>query len=177
MKQFYCLDPRFRGGDDPYLNRIAANSGILFQREGMTMNDWLRNFWVLAMGLILLTVGRAWAGNELSPQKVKAMVDQKEKIILVDVRTPEEYVGELGHIEGAVLKPLPQIDEWFKEFEGKKKQAIVFVCRSGRRSFSAASYFREHQVEKAYSLTGGMSEWNRLGYPVVKNPPEEKKPQ
>jgi rhodanese-related sulfurtransferase len=35
---------------------------------------------------------------------------------LVDVRMPEEYVGELGHIAGALLKTLgPELDQYLEK--------------------------------------------------------------
>ncbi len=52
---------------------------------------------------------------------------------LIDVRRPDEYTGELGHIEGSKLVTLgPDLEKFLKETS--KDTKILFICRSGARS-------------------------------------------
>jgi len=86
---------------------------------------------------------------------------------LVDVRTPEEYVGELGHIAGAELVTLgPQLTAYLEKQSPKEK--IIFICRSGSRSIKAVKQSQSLGLENTVSMRGGMLEWNRLGYPTQK---------
>ena len=59
------------------------------------------------------------------------------KVFLVDVRRPDEFTGELGHIAGAKLSTLgPELIDYLQTLD--KNQEIVFVCRSGGRSGQVA---------------------------------------
>lgn len=85
------------------------------------------------------------------------------EIVLVDVRTPEEF--DEGHIEGAVNMPLDSFDPAaVPKAQGKE---TVIYCRSGRRSEMAAQYLSETTGETAVHLDGGILAWEEAGEPVV----------
>ncbi|MBI5544118.1 MAG: rhodanese-like domain-containing protein [Deltaproteobacteria bacterium] len=85
---------------------------------------------------------------------------------LVDVREPEELVGELGHLDGVEPVPMGRISEaaagWDKDAE------IVFICRSGARSGRVAMALSQAGFSRAMNLVGGMLAWNAEGRPVVR---------
>ena len=87
-----------------------------------------------------------------------------EGYIFVDVRSESEY--ESGHIKGAVLIPLSDIDERLNELP--KDSPIVLYCNgsSCNRSGAAASILIENGFEKVYDMGGtGIFEWIGKGYP------------
>jgi glyoxylase-like metal-dependent hydrolase (beta-lactamase superfamily II)/rhodanese-related sulfurtransferase len=98
----------------------------------------------------------------LTPEELKS---QLGRTLVVDVRGPDEYKGELGHIQGAHQIAL---GEGLKHFlEGyERSERIVFVCRSGKRSEEAAKIGLEMGFQNVANLIGGMQQWNKLGYPV-----------
>ena len=55
---------------------------------------------------------------DVSPQDVFAEISN---LTLIDVREPEEFSGELGHIEGAKLIPLGELENRIKEIPTKRK--------------------------------------------------------
>ncbi len=66
-----------------------------------------------------------------SPQEVNDLLDNKE-FDFVDVRSQEEFSGELGHVPGSHLKTLgDELEVYLEEADRDKK--IIFICRSGRR--------------------------------------------
>ena len=84
---------------------------------------------------------------------------------IVDVRQPDEYVGELGHIDGAELHTLgPDLEAQLEKFP--KDKEIIFVCRSGARSGRAAQAAQSLGFAKAYNMVGGMLAWNAEGFEV-----------
>ncbi len=98
---------------------------------------------------------------EIHPNKVH----EKNDYTLVDVRRPDEFSGELGHIPGAILKTLgSDLTSWLEQ--QSKDQKIIFICRSGQRSESATSEALKHQIKQVYNMTGGMILWNELGLKV-----------
>ena len=86
---------------------------------------------------------------------------------LVDVRMPEEYVGESGHIAGALLKTLgPELDQYLEKLN--RSDTIIFICRSGARSGRATAQAMSLGFKKIYNMEGGMLAWNALIYPTEK---------
>ncbi|RMG99511.1 MAG: MBL fold metallo-hydrolase [Deltaproteobacteria bacterium] len=101
-----------------------------------------------------------------SPQEVAALLRSDPPPLVVDVREPEEFVGELGHVEGALLVPmdalvgrLPRLAEWVD-------RPVVVVCRAGARSRSAAALLARAGFRHVYNLEGGMVAWQAAGLPV-----------
>ena len=82
------------------------------------------------------------------------------KVHMIDVRQPDEYTGELGHIPGAKLVVLNTLPEHIGEHP--KDETIVFVCRSGGRSARATAFAIDQGFEHVYNLKGGMLNWNAL---------------
>ena len=106
---------------------------------------------------------RTYAGiDEINPEWVAAHCDET---LILDVREPDEYVGSLGHIEGAVLIPLAQLPAQVASIETEKP--IVTVCRSGGRSAQAFVLLKRAGLDRVANLTGGMIHWHEFGLPVT----------
>jgi len=93
---------------------------------------------------------------KINAAEAKARLDTEEGIILVDVRTPEEF--REGHIPGALLLP---VDEILANAESviPDKEATYFVyCRSGNRSATASAQLVEMGYLNIYDL-GGINDW------------------
>jgi glyoxylase-like metal-dependent hydrolase (beta-lactamase superfamily II)/rhodanese-related sulfurtransferase len=98
---------------------------------------------------------------EVDPAYVDA---RREDIILVDVREPQEFTGDLGHVPGAQLVPLANVVARSTEWD--RDRDIVLVCRSGRRSAHAAAELAKRGFRHLYNLRGGMLAWNAAELPV-----------
>ena len=81
-----------------------------------------------------------------------------DKSIVLDVRTEEEYFGPLGHINGAILIPIDQLENRLSELEIYKNDTIYVVCRSGNRS-NFGKYILNANNFKAINIDGGMLAW------------------
>ncbi|NOX38758.1 MAG: rhodanese-like domain-containing protein [Calditrichaeota bacterium] len=108
--------------------------------------------------------------QHLNVDQVYELMQKDTNYVLIDVRTPAEYIGELGHIPGAELRPLQEIENWVQEIESLKNsdKKIVLVCRSGNRSRVAAEFLQEKGFKNLINMMGGMRAWNQKGYPVEK---------
>lgn len=82
------------------------------------------------------------------------MIDEG-KVIVLDVRTPEEYNS--GHIPDAELVPLQVLDGMSSEL--KKDKSYLIVCRSGNRSQQASEILAEKGFKDIYNMSGGMNSW------------------
>lgn len=99
--------------------------------------------------------------KEIAPEELAKRVSD---VHIIDVRRPDEYTGELGHIAGSRLLVLQTLPEHIDELP--KDEPIVFVCRSGMRSAQATAFAIEHGFQHVYNMKGGMIRWNDLGLPV-----------
>ena len=115
---------------------------------------------VAEWGPVRLTYGGV---KEIDPQWV---AENLGKVHVLDVRGEDEFNAELGHITGAQLVPLPELEARVKEIPAD--QPVVAVCRSGRRSAQATVILKKQGLKEAASLRGGMRSWNNAQLPVEK---------
>lgn len=100
----------------------------------------------------------------LRPAQAKAYLAQAPGAWVLDVRQPEEWDNELGHIEGSIQIPLPDLASRLAEIDSRKNDPVVVVCRSGRRSSNAALILSGSGFREVYNLEGGLVAWRQAGY-------------
>ncbi len=128
---------------------------------------WLVAVILIAAGIYFFTANeggsqnRAAAFKNISPAEVKAMIENKEDIVLLDVRTPGEFNGPLGHIDNAILIPVQELSSRVGELEPYKDKKIIVYCRSGNRSRAGTKILLKNGYN-AVNMTQGMLGWNRL---------------
>ncbi len=100
---------------------------------------------------------------DIDPKELATMLEdssQQKQIQLIDVRQPDEFNGDLGHIPGATLMVLDTLPDLVDKVD--KDKTVVFVCRSGGRSARAAAYFLSLGYKNVFNLKGGMLLWSEL---------------
>lgn len=111
---------------------------------------------VAAIGAIGMSV---WMGSQryqdVAADDVLSRFQRGEKLIIVDVRQPDEYAA--GHIPGAILIPLPNLEDYLDQLD--KETEIFLVCRSGVRSRTAAKILAEKGFRQVRNISGGMLAW------------------
>ena len=124
---------------------------------------------LLALGLLALVaflprvVAHFRRGPTLTPEQLKARLDAGEDILVVDVREPKEFHGELGHIPGALNLPLEELKERLDALADRVERPIAIVCRTDRRSFQAARLLAQNGFADVHVVAGGMMRWNEMG--------------
>ncbi|MBK9072232.1 MAG: rhodanese-like domain-containing protein [Myxococcales bacterium] len=89
-----------------------------------------------------------------------------DAVRLIDVREPDEYIGELGHIKGAALVPLATVEASAAAWP--RDAMVVLVCRSGGRSGRAAASLRAMGFAHVVNMVGGMLAYNAAGLPITR---------
>jgi len=107
--------------------------------------------------------------KSLSPSEARDTLDRDRKgeFLVLDVRQPEEY--EAGHIPGAKLIPLGELEARQGELERGKK--IITYCRSGRRSMAGAIALCGLGFKGVHHLDGGILNWP---YETISGIPEQR---
>src|SRR6516162_8427174 len=77
-------------------------------------------------------------GLEITPRELKERLDRGEKVLLVDVREPQEYA--ICHIEGATLLPMSYIPANLQKLD--VDEDVVCYCHHGMRSLDVANWLR-----------------------------------
>lgn len=103
--------------------------------------------------------------QEVSVEEVKKAIDKQENIILLDVRTPQEY--EKAHIAGSILLPLDTIYEKVTSFIPDKTQKIYAYCLSGSRSAEAVKTMIDLGYTNIFTMSHGLLAWRAKRYPLV----------
>jgi sulfur dioxygenase len=98
---------------------------------------------------------------EIEPQ---ALEDASSGVQIVDVREASEFTGPLGHIGGATLIPLAELQARLGDLD--RARPVVTVCRSGTRSAQAAVLLGKAGLTQVANLAGGMLRWRAAGHPV-----------
>ncbi|MBW2509936.1 MAG: rhodanese-like domain-containing protein [Deltaproteobacteria bacterium] len=91
--------------------------------------------------------------------------DAKRNLLLLDVRTEEEYA--VSHLRGAV-----QMDpdgHGLSELSIPDDATVVAYCSVGYRSGAIIEELRERGVEQVYNLTGGIFGWANAGRPLFRH--------
>ena len=100
--------------------------------------------------------------SNITPAEAKKRLDSEKNIILLDVRTEEEY--KTGHIKGSILIPVDNLKEEAGKILKDKEVPIFVYCRSGNRSVTAANILIKLGYKNVYNL-GGINVWP---YEVIK---------
>jgi rhodanese-related sulfurtransferase len=82
------------------------------------------------------------------------------------VREPAELTGALGHIPGARNLPIGELSSRISELAGRERRSLVLVCRTDKRSATAARLLREAGFAHVAVLRSGMEQWNEERLPV-----------
>lgn len=87
----------------------------------------------------------------------------KNEIVIIDVRTPQEYAFE--RIEGALLAPMQAFAP--DHMPGRSEKSIIFHCGSGVRSEKIARMCLKHGHDKIAHLGGGFGAWKDAGMKYI----------
>jgi rhodanese-related sulfurtransferase len=108
--------------------------------------------------------------NAIADQFVEAVelqaLREREALLLLDVRTPEEFAE--GHISGAV-----NIDYYNSKFDEHinsldTSTPVLVYCHSGKRSHNTAQKLKKIGFHTIYELKGGIVEWISKGFSTTR---------
>lgn len=120
---------------------------------------------ILAAIILILSLAACslpWSNNsdgytQISYEEAKKMIDERDDIIILDVRTQEEFEG--GYIKGAILFPSQEVnEETAAQKLPDKDQTILIYCSSGGRSKKVAQQLVDMGYTNIYEF-GGINSW------------------
>ena len=97
----------------------------------------------------------ATGADALTARELKAELDRGDKVVVLDVREPQEY--QINKIPGSILIPLGDLPKRYVELDPNAN--IVTQCKSGMRSAKAQELLRSKGFTGVRNLTGGVLGW------------------
>jgi rhodanese-related sulfurtransferase len=104
----------------------------------------------------------AWL--QIGPAEAFDFIEQVEPFIL-DVRRQDEY--DAGHIEGAYLIPLAQLDGRIAELPQDLNAPFLVYCAVGIRGNFGLTYLKMLGYTNVRNIRGGFGAWTAADLPSV----------
>jgi uncharacterized membrane protein YdjX (TVP38/TMEM64 family)/rhodanese-related sulfurtransferase len=144
-------------------------------REAVAGSETMIQKGLLALGLLALVVFiprmvkrmRAPKFPYLDISDLRQRLDQNEELLLLDVRTHEEYNGEMGHIAHSQNISVENLHNQSEFLQSNRERPIAIICRTERRSLQAAEILAREGFTHVAIVRGGMVKWNHAGLPIV----------
>ncbi len=95
---------------------------------------------------------------QISVSELKKALDDKQDLVLLDVREPHEL--EICKLQYTLHIPIGEMRFRFDELDQYKDKTIIVYCRSGRRSNMAAQFMQESGFSNVKNLKGGVLAWS-----------------
>jgi rhodanese-related sulfurtransferase len=107
--------------------------------------------------------------SEITVDELYERLESEPPALLVDVRSIEDFNGGYGHLPGAKLIPMLELESRLDELEEYKTHEIVTMCPGGGLSLVAVDILSEAGFKNVKSLKGGTDMWHQKGYPTMFN--------
>lgn len=105
--------------------------------------------------------------NKVEPEKLCSFIDSigEKNILLLDVRTPEEFDGraedKFGSLKNAINIPVQELEKGIIELEKYKEREIVVYCSHSHRSPRASYMLTQNGFKHVTNMQEGMSVWKK----------------
>ncbi|MEM8964540.1 MAG: rhodanese-like domain-containing protein [Acidobacteriota bacterium] len=104
----------------------------------------------------------------VSPGVAFEILRDNPNLLILDLRTENEYTGPLGHLAGAVNIPLDELDALLEQIEGTPRDALLVYCRADDEcGEQGIAILASHGFNFPFLLAGGVEAWRAAGYGTV----------
>ncbi len=144
-----------------YIGREMATGG-----ESLVQKIMLALALLAAVAFLPRLINAIRRAEMLGIEELKQRLDQQQDLLLLDVRSEADYLGEQGHIAQSTLLPLEQLTERIDELEAWRDKPIITICRTDKRSAQAAKLLANLGFSNVKVARMGMTDWISRQYPV-----------
>ncbi|MGH7852094.1 MAG: rhodanese-like domain-containing protein, partial [Candidatus Binatia bacterium] len=105
---------------------------------------------------------------DLTPEDLKSLRDRAADLVILDVRTPEEY-GRFC-IPGGINVPGGDLILWAEELKQRKDATVVVNCAGRTRSIIGTAALRRLGLTNVRALRNGTMGWMLAGFELERKP-------
>lgn len=134
---------------------------------------WTSRRRLIGLALAAATIPQLACSQAPSPADM-ASLDEARRLhesgqaLLVDIREADEHAT--GVAAGATLLPMSQLARRIAELPTDPSRPVLLICNTQNRSSATLRALRQHGFGHVRYVHGGMSEWARRGWPMVRPP-------
>jgi rhodanese-related sulfurtransferase len=125
-----------------------------------------RHLYVLLLSLGVMACSDAANANDSVTLDVARTEFEAGRVTLIDIRESNEHAT--GVAKGAQLLPMSQIGARLAEIPAAGDKPVLLICNTQNRSSKTLAALQQKGYTHLRYVQGGMSEWVRRGWPVVK---------
>jgi rhodanese-related sulfurtransferase len=134
--------------------------------KGRPRRIWLRLAAAAALAATVGACGQSAASTDAVSLETARAEHEAGRVVLIDIREPEEHAT--GVAAGARLLPMRQLNQRLHEIPTSPDRPVLLICNTQNRSSATLRALRERGYGHVRFVNGGMSEWARRGWPMVK---------
>jgi len=105
-------------------------------------------------------------GAKIEPEELREMLDAGQKVFIIDLRHPLDYLPDPRVLPGAVRIGPETVAEHQEMIPRDRDVVLYCTCPSEATSGKVALNLRKQGVYRVRPLRGGFDEWKRLGFPL-----------
>jgi rhodanese-related sulfurtransferase/DNA-directed RNA polymerase subunit RPC12/RpoP len=99
--------------------------------------------------------------GSIEPSQVRNYISLHPDVVLLDVRTKEEFEGKAdpnyGTLKNAINIPVQELQNRLSELNHLKKKKIIVYCSHSHRSATASYLLTQNGFNNVLNMSGGMS--------------------
>jgi rhodanese-related sulfurtransferase len=104
---------------------------------------------------------------EISPTIAAEMILDSQQVIVIDIRSSDDYRGPQGHIAGAISAPFDTIEMHLPELLPYQNQTVLVYGQTSTDGATAAQLLTVAGFRNVVHVSGGIKEWIERGYRTV----------
>ena len=141
-------------------------------REAVAGDESIIQKSLLALALLAVVaflprlIGAMRKGPVIDVERLKQNLDAGDDVLVLDVRTADDFIGRQGHIAEARNISVEELAKCLDDLSDYAEKTIVLVCRTEKRSVKAAQILLQNGFADVHVVRGGMTAWNKAGYDV-----------
>jgi len=144
-----------------YAGREAIAGGEELVQKGLMALALLA-----AIAFLPRVISHLRQGPTLSINELHQHLSGNSELVVLDVRSAEDYEGELGHIQDSRNIPLEELGTRLPELAPNLEKPIALICTTDRRSKKAAKVLAKQGFADVQVVLGGMKQWDTQSLPV-----------
>ncbi len=160
LATYVCMLP----GAVAYTYLGYAGKEAIAGGEGMVQKIMLAIALLALVGFLPRVISKLRSKPMMAVDELKQRLHAGEDMLLLDVRTAEDYNGEQGHIAGSLLLPVEELEQRINELDDYLEKPVVTICRTDRKSAKAAQILAQKGFADVHVAKMGMTDWHKRGY-------------
>ena len=145
--------------------------------------SWMGHFALIlvVLAVVALLAYRIWKQRSflrsvktarVAPEELKKMLDSGQKVFIVDLRHPLDYLPDPRVLPGALRVSPDALMERSGEIPRDRDIVLYCTCPSEATAAKTAMRLRQVGVRRVRPLLGGFDRWKKLGFPLEDYPEE-----